>query len=90
MAAATTVEARSRNSAGDASFAIYLTHSAAISVLVPRLHKLGEAVPPAVPFFGVVAIATARGMIAHLLVERPLLRGLHGASTRVPTSRAFA
>lgn len=65
---------------GAASYAIYLVHSAVISVIVPVLHKHGgHALPQAVVFALVVIPAVAAGIVAHVLVERPLLAWLRNA-----------
>lgn len=59
---------------GDASYSIYLVHSAVISVLALVARKLGlvETVNANLLFVGLFVISSACGSIAHLLVERPL------------------
>ena len=61
---------------GAASYSIYLTHSSAISLLVPQLHKRAGAMPIAVQFVLVVVIAVVGGVIAHEVVEKRLLNWL--------------
>lgn len=60
---------------GDASYSIYLVHSATISVLALVGSKLGlfEALNPHILFFCLFVLATVAGVFAHILVERPLL-----------------
>lgn len=72
---------------GDASYAIYLTHSAVISVIAPVLHGRGPDLPPTVHFLVIVTLAVAAGTTAHILLERPLLRSLRSVvgSRRVPS-----
>lgn len=61
---------------GDASYSLYLVHSAVISLCfivaarVPALARLD----PVLTYFGVAVLAVAGGCMAHSLVERPLLR----------------
>lgn len=65
---------------GDASFAIYLVHSAALMVLLSVAHAV-PSISYAVPgvtlavIFGLCVLA---GVIAHKLVERPLIAWLAG------------
>lgn len=69
---------------GDASYSIYLVHSAAISVLARLSFKLlGGALPPWLGFVLIFAASVAAGVVAHLAIERPLLgvvRRLAGAN----------
>ena len=60
---------------GDASYSIYLVHSAAISVAVILIARLGlnDHIPHWLMFFPVLAGAVGAGVLAHWLVERPLL-----------------
>jgi exopolysaccharide production protein ExoZ len=60
---------------GDGSYAIYLIHSAVISVLVAlyvKLH-LASLIPLSIAFFVILAIAAIAGLSAHLLLEKPFL-----------------
>lgn len=60
---------------GDASYAIYLVHLPVMNVCAILLRKTG-AVPAAEPLLiclGLSAAAVAAGVVAHLLLERPLL-----------------
>jgi len=60
---------------GDASYAIYLVHLPAMSVGAKVIFKLGldHTVPAAVIFVGLLGAAVGAGVLAHLLIERPLL-----------------
>jgi peptidoglycan/LPS O-acetylase OafA/YrhL len=62
---------------GDASYAIFLVHMVALSVLakVTKVTRLDVFVPHAVLFVGFVVAATAVGAAVHLYVELPL-RGI--------------
>ena len=72
---------------GEASYSIYLTHSSVISVVAPILHKHGgAALPPALQFLVIVVLAVAAGTVVHILVERPLLRGLRAVGPGRPRS----
>ena len=78
---------------GEASYAIYLIHSSVISVVAPVLyHRGGAGLPPAVQFLLVVLSSIAVGTLAHVIVERPLLRGLRaiGPGPRATTAQAAA
>jgi exopolysaccharide production protein ExoZ len=70
---------------GDASYAIYLVHVMAMTVAVRLLTELGLANVLGVIPMAVLAIAGALigGSIAHLLVERPLLRWLRARRARL-------
>ncbi len=63
---------------GDASYSLYLVHSAAISAAVIIISKLGlqNSVPHALLFIPVLAGAIVAGVAAHLLVEKPLMKAL--------------
>ena len=58
---------------GEASYAIYLVHSAAISLLCQILFRfqIGQSSPNVI-FCCIFAAATIAGLLAHLLIERPL------------------
>lgn len=60
---------------GSASYSIYLVHSAPISVIVALHGKLPviRDIPVAVMFLPTLIIAVAAGVVAHLVVEKPLL-----------------
>lgn len=61
---------------GDASYSVYLVHSAVISVaimLVSRLPVLAE-LPGSVVYFPVLVGAVFAGVVIHWLIEKPLLR----------------
>jgi peptidoglycan/LPS O-acetylase OafA/YrhL len=62
---------------GEASYAIYLVHSPAISALAVIQLKLARhqiLLPPVLLFILVAIAAVTAGVAAHILVERPLLR----------------
>lgn len=73
---------------GDASYAIYLVHSAAISVVVIVLKRSGlfHQIPASGTFALVLTAAVAAGFVVHWLVERPLLSLL----TRKPIAQRAA
>lgn len=61
---------------GAASYSIYLVHFPLLS-LIAKLFGLGglrAAVPAPLAFVIVVALATAGGIVFHLLIERPIMR----------------
>jgi peptidoglycan/LPS O-acetylase OafA/YrhL len=59
---------------GNASYSIYLVHSAAISAVAGINMKFGHGqVPSAVLFIGVFAIAVTAGVFVHLFLEKPIL-----------------
>ncbi len=69
---------------GDASYSIYLVHSAVISFLALLNHKLHPAwLPNSILYIVVFMVATVAGVAAHLIVERPLLAKIK----RMRTSR---
>ncbi len=63
---------------GDASYSLYLFHSAFLSVGVPLLnkYKVIDAVGPKPAFFLLSLFATAGGCACYLLIERPLMKAL--------------
>ncbi|WP_353473010.1 acyltransferase [Salipiger sp. H15] len=71
---------------GDASYAIYLVHGLALALLTKVMLALGlgQVLPPALTLLILVVGAMATGVLAHLVVERPLLRWLR---TRVMRPR---
>ncbi|WP_342363498.1 acyltransferase [Terrarubrum flagellatum] len=59
---------------GEASYSIYLVHSAAITVMAILQHKLAPNLAPAPALYVATALASiAAGVAAHLLVEKPVL-----------------
>jgi len=60
---------------GDASYSIYLVHFLTLSFLAKAVWKLGlaHAVPTKVSFIILAVLATAVGVVWHLVIERPLL-----------------
>jgi exopolysaccharide production protein ExoZ len=63
---------------GDASYSLYLVHSAAISAAVIIISRLGlqNTLPHAVLFIPVLIGAIIVGVLAHLVVEKPLMKAL--------------
>lgn len=63
---------------GDASYSIYLIHSAAISgiMVVARRLRLIDWIGPYPVYFMTLVIAVMAGLAAYFLIERPLLRSL--------------
>ncbi|UJW85297.1 acyltransferase family protein [Devosia sp. SL43] len=66
---------------GDASYAIYIVHSAALAALCVVVLRLGlnQAVPAGVMLVAISLAATLAGIIAHVLIEKPLLAMLRPA-----------
>jgi exopolysaccharide production protein ExoZ len=58
---------------GDASYAIYLFHYPAISVLIALCRRLEPVTPAWVLAFVCMVVGTAAGLVAHFLLERPLI-----------------
>lgn len=60
---------------GDASYSVYLVHSAAISVCALVAKKIGvvDLLHPNILFVVLFLFGTFAGLIAHVVVERPLL-----------------
>jgi exopolysaccharide production protein ExoZ len=59
---------------GDASYSIYLVHSAVLSLVAQIYHKFAfGALPPLVIFFAAFVLAVGVGVGAHLFLEKPLL-----------------
>lgn len=82
---------------GNASYVIYLVHSPVISVIAQIHHRFAFGlVPPAALFAITVIVSTAGGIVAHLLLEKPLLKlfkhpprfGRRGADTVPATESA--
>jgi len=68
---------------GDASYSLYLTHFAVLSVLAKfaanyqqKLASRGINVPDAVFFYAMVSLAVAFGILFHVCLEKPLLNWL--------------
>ncbi|MFW2831116.1 acyltransferase family protein [Sphingomonas sp. ID0503] len=78
---------------GDASFSIYLVHSPVLSVAAAVNHKLFPGLlPPELVFIVTAIVAVAAGVLAYLLIERPLLAVLNrfGPRRRVAVQPAMA
>jgi peptidoglycan/LPS O-acetylase OafA/YrhL len=76
---------------GDASYVIYLVHSAIISVLCQLFYRhISGMLPPQLLFFLILGMAVGAGVAAHYVVERPLLamiRGIGQCRAGVPACR---
>jgi exopolysaccharide production protein ExoZ len=70
---------------GDGSYTIYLAHMPILMVLVNVLERLGyrAETPSALLFAALFVVTVGLCMVAHMLVERPLMRAL---SRRGPTA----
>jgi peptidoglycan/LPS O-acetylase OafA/YrhL len=74
---------------GDASYAIYLVHSAAISLIAAVNFKLSFKVfPDEVIFIATFVIAVIAGSVVHSLIERPLLTYSRRGLNRLLASKA--
>ena len=60
---------------GDASYAIYLVHTAIIPILGGLLRKLGP-VPEVLALPAMLAASLCAGILVHLVIEKPLVRAL--------------
>ena len=75
---------------GDASYSVYLVHSAALSLVAALTHHLIPSVlPPELLFALATLTALLAGVVAHLLVEKPLLGWMRMRAGR-PTNRPQA
>ncbi len=66
--------------AGAASYSIYLVHSPVISVVAQLNHRLAGVtgvLPDIALFIFAAGASTLAGVIAHLLIEKPMLHGIH-------------
>lgn len=64
---------------GDATYAIYLVHSPAITVVALLNHRFAMGILPPLMLFALTVVASiSAGMLAHIYVERPVLRALRG------------
>jgi peptidoglycan/LPS O-acetylase OafA/YrhL len=70
---------------GDASYSIYLVHFPALSAIAKILYPLWRRFPTPliVPFLIMAFLGTALGLLAHLYVEKPLLRWMSGSKQSV-------
>jgi exopolysaccharide production protein ExoZ len=80
---------------GEASYAIYLIHSAALSVFAVLNHKLWPGVLPApVAYVLAAAFGVGAGVVVHRVIERPLLRAMRDGwphrARPAPLARAAA
>jgi peptidoglycan/LPS O-acetylase OafA/YrhL len=77
---------------GDASFTIYLTHSPALSLLAGLNQGfLPGVLPDWVAFIAAAILSLVAGVVAHLIIERPLLDAVHlrvGRLNRAGAERA--
>ncbi|HEV2154458.1 acyltransferase [Bradyrhizobium sp.] len=68
---------------GDATYAIYLVHSPAITMLALLNYKFTAGVIPPMALFVFTCVGSvAAGVLAHVFVERPILGFLKGLETR--------
>ena len=58
---------------GDASYCIYLTHTAFVSAVLGLVSHRAHAVPDAVIIIATFLFATAGGLVLHYLAERPIV-----------------
>ncbi|QAY77483.1 acyltransferase [Sphingosinicella sp. BN140058] len=64
---------------GEASYAIYLVHSPVISLLAGLNRRLlYGAIPAEILFFLILAASVLAGLVAHFILEKPLLRLMRG------------
>ena len=77
---------------GDGSYALYLVHSAVISVAVALYVKLHlvRMIPLPVAFFLILGVAAASGIAAHLVVERPFMTWVRRLMYRKVNARKSA
>lgn len=70
---------------GDASYSIYLVHSAAISVMFIITRKLGllKELPTSLTFIGFFVAATIAGVMVYFVLERPLLAMARGERPKI-------
>lgn len=62
---------------GDATYSIYLVHSSVITVVALLNARLApHRIPPIPLFLSTAIIAVVAGVLAHIFVEKPVLRGL--------------
>lgn len=63
---------------GDASYAIYLVHYPALSIIARIwLRVFGKLLPAPIAFVSIVMICIAGGLAFHIVIERPLVRFLN-------------
>lgn len=68
---------------GDATYAIYLVHSPAITMIALLNYKFAAGVMPPMALFAVTCVGSvAAGVLAHVFVERPVLGLLKSLETR--------
>lgn len=78
---------------GEASYAIYLVHSPVISALAQvnrTLARHGHGVEPHLLYIAIALCSILAGVIAHLLVEKPLLRTIRAATDRRARAKSDA
>lgn len=61
---------------GDASYAVYLVHSAVISLVAAKAVGVFAPLPPVLLYLLLGGLGIVAGVLAHLMVERPLLAWL--------------
>lgn len=76
---------------GDATYSIYLVHSSVISIIALVIARLGAGMLPPLVLFAIMAAASvSAGVLAHMYVEKPVLRALRGlrSARRIPRTAA--
>ncbi len=74
---------------GDASYSIYLVHSAVLSLVAQVNYKVAfEAFPPHVVYAGAFVAAVTAGVCAHVLVEKPIVNLLRDRRPKFNAERA--
>ncbi|MBD8066792.1 acyltransferase [Devosia sp. PTR5] len=72
---------------GDASYSIYLVHSATLSVLALLAHRVThDALPGPLLFALAFGLSSLAGIVVHVLIERPLLQALRHRSPVRPAA----
>lgn len=68
---------------GDATYAIYLVHSSAITMIALLNYKFAAGVMPPMALFAITCVGSVgAGVLAHVFVERPVLGFLKSLETR--------
>ncbi|WP_441234171.1 acyltransferase family protein [Bradyrhizobium sp. 930_D9_N1_4] len=68
---------------GDSTYAIYLVHSPAITMIALLNYKFAAGVVPPMALFAITCVGSiAAGVLAHMFVERPVLGFLKSLETR--------
>jgi peptidoglycan/LPS O-acetylase OafA/YrhL len=74
---------------GEASYAIYLVHSPVISLMAALNLRFGGNMLPAQLLFCIIVVgSTTAGIVAHFILEKPLLRLMRGLERSLPAGAA--